>query len=80
MFGKSSGKSKMNATGKFIMAAGRAVGNVKTTPSAKSADRKGNGSAPKSAPVKNDPDSHPTKPLFTKSGRTFTGKGDVKLP
>tara|TARA_R110000868_G_scaffold411276_1_gene702633 strand:+ start:353 stop:583 length:231 start_codon:yes stop_codon:yes gene_type:complete len=76
MFGK--GKSKATATGKFIMAAGRAVGNIH--PPKGSESLKGRGSAPKSAPVKSDPDSRPTSPLFTKSGRTYTGKGDVKLP
>ncbi len=50
MFGK--GKSKMNATGRFIMAAGRAVKNIAPPPSA--ANRKGNGTAPKTAPVKAD--------------------------
>lgn len=48
MFGK--GKAPTSVTGKFIMAAGRAVGNIH--PPKNSANRKGNGTAPKSAPVK----------------------------
>jgi hypothetical protein len=76
MFGK--GKMPKSSNDKFVMAAGRAVGNI--SPPKGAADRKGNGSAAKSAPVKSEKGAHSTKPLYTKSGRTYTGKGEVKLP
>jgi hypothetical protein len=64
MFGK--GKAAQSETSKFIMAAGRAVGNIKPPP--KSADRKGNGSVKKTAPAGADKAPMPSKPVRGKSG------------
>ena len=48
IFGR--GKKPMSDNAQFIMAAGRAVGNIRPPASAK--NRKGNGVKPKSAPMK----------------------------
>lgn len=75
MFGK--GKSKASATSRFVMAAGRAVGNI--TPPKGSGDLKGRGTSPKSAPTK-DKSSMDIPKMFTESGRKSTGKaGPVKI-
>jgi hypothetical protein len=75
MFGK--GKSKMTASSKFVMAAGRAVGNI--TPPKGSGDLKGRGTSPKSAPTK-DKSSMDIPKMFTESGRSKPGKaGPVKI-
>ncbi len=73
------GKSKMNGTGKFIIAKGRAVGNI--SPPAKSANLKGNGSVKKTAPVKSPTSGTPPQLFTAKRGTTPSkGKsGSVKL-
>lgn len=70
MFGK--GKSKMSGTSKFIMAAGRAVGNI--SPPASSTNRKGNGSVSKTAPTK-DKSTMAKKQMYTETrGSKSVGK------
>ncbi len=73
------GKKSMNGTDKFIMAKGRAVGNI--SPPKGSASLKGNGSVKKTAPAKKDAVAKPPELFTTKRGATPSkGKsGPVKL-
>lgn len=75
MFGK--GKAAQSSNAKFVIAKGRAVGNI--MPPKGSENRKGNGTQAKTAPTKADPKSRST-PTLMAATRDYKGKaGPVRI-